>query len=118
MPENRNSNMQEVCGLWERTSANGREYIGGRSPDDEDITIPAGSFCMVFPNESDNPRAPAFRLLFSPPNEDGQQRAQPQQRRGSFDRFKSGGGQQQAQQPTQPAQQQASNPDSDEDLPF
>ena len=59
--------LQEIAGLWERTSAGGREYIGGRTPDGEDILIPAGSLVMVFPNASDNPRAPAFRLLFSPP---------------------------------------------------
>ncbi len=80
--------LQEICGLWERTSANGREYIGGRTSDDEDITIPAGSFVMVFPNESENPRAPAFRVLFSPPRDDG---PRPTPSGGSkFERFKSG----------------------------
>ena len=117
MSNGRSDGMQEICGLWERTSANGREYIGGRTPDDEDITIPAGSFCMVFPNESDNPRAPAFRLLYSLPREDGQRRAQPQQQRGSFDRFK-GDGQQQQAAPAPAQQQAAARPDDDEDLPF
>ena len=63
------STLQEIAGLWERTSAGGREYIGGRTPDDEDIVLPAGSLVMVFPNASDNPRAPAFRLLFAPPRD-------------------------------------------------
>lgn len=80
--------LQEICGLWERTSANGREYIGGRTPDDEDITIPAGSFVMVFPNESENPRAPAFRVLFSPPRDDGPRPAPSGESK--FGRFKSG----------------------------
>jgi len=80
--------LQEIAGLWERTSANGREYIGGRTSDDEDITIPAGSFVMVFPNDSDNPRAPAFRLLYSPPRDDGPRAAPPA--KGRFDRFKGG----------------------------
>lgn len=62
--------LQEIAGLWERTSAGGREYIGGRTPDDADILLPAGSQVMVFPNASDNPRAPAFRLLFAPPRDD------------------------------------------------
>ena len=61
--------LQEIAGLWERTSAGGRAYIGGRSPDDADIVLPAGSLVMVFPNASDNPRAPAFRLLFAPPQD-------------------------------------------------
>lgn len=61
--------LQEIAGLWERTSAGGRAYIGGRTPDDEDIVLPAGSLVMVFPNASDNPRAPGFRLLFAPPTE-------------------------------------------------
>ncbi len=80
--------LKEIAGLWERTSANGREYIGGRTSDDEDITIPAGSFVMVFPNESENPRAPAFRVLFSPPRDDRPRTAQPAT--GRFERFKSG----------------------------
>lgn len=67
--------LQEIAGLWERTSANGREYIGGRTPDGEDIVLPAGSLVMVFPNTSDNPRAPAFRLLFAPPRNDQPQPA-------------------------------------------
>jgi len=68
MSSQRKDGMNEVCGLWERTSANGREYIGGRLDEKSgDVTIPAGSFVMVFPNDSDNPRAPAFRLLWSPP---------------------------------------------------
>ena len=58
--------LQKIAGLWDRTSANGRAYISGRTPDDEDIVLPAGSMVMVCPNESDNPRAPAFRLLFAP----------------------------------------------------
>ena len=58
--------LQEIAGLWERTSASGRAYIGGRTPDNEDIVLPAGSMVMVFPNESANPRAPAFQLLFAP----------------------------------------------------
>ena len=62
--------LQEIAGLWERTSAGGRQYIGGRTPDDADILLPAGSLVMVFPNASDNPRAPAFRLLFAPPRDD------------------------------------------------
>ena len=62
--------LQEIAGLWERTSAAGRAYIGGRTPDDEDIVVPAGSLVMVFPNASDNPRAPGFRLLFAPPRDD------------------------------------------------
>ncbi len=78
--------LQEIAGLWERTSASGREYIGGRSPDDQDITIPAGSFLMVFPNDSENPRAPAFRLLFSVPREGGT--APAPSTRGRFDKFK------------------------------
>ncbi|MYD93283.1 MAG: hypothetical protein F4Y02_06255 [Chloroflexi bacterium] len=61
--------LREIAGLWERTSAGGREYIGGRTPDDEDIVVPAGSLVMVFPNTSDNPRAPGFRLLFAPPGD-------------------------------------------------
>ena len=65
--------LQEIAGLWERTSGGGREYIGGRTPDDEDIVLPAGSLVMVFPNASDNPRAPAFRLLFASP-QDGRPR--------------------------------------------
>ena len=80
--------LQEIAGLWERTSANGREYIGGRTPDDEDIRLPAGSLLMVFPNASDNPRAPAFRLLFAPP-QDG--RPQPADSgSGVFARLKTG----------------------------
>ena len=67
--------LQEIAGLWERTSANGREYIGGRTPDGEDIVLPGGSQVMVFPNASDNPRAPAFRLLFAPPRDDRPQPA-------------------------------------------
>ena len=61
--------LQEIAGLWERTSAGGNAYIGGRTPDDADIVLPAGSLVMVFPNASDNPRAPAFRLLFAPPQD-------------------------------------------------
>ena len=61
--------LQEIAGLWERTSAGGRAYIGGRTPDDGDIVLPAGSLVMVFPNASDNPRAPGFRLLFAPPRD-------------------------------------------------
>ena len=62
--------LREIAGLWERTSAGGRAYIGGRTPDDEDIVLPAGSLVMVFPNTSDNPRAPGFRLLFAPPRDE------------------------------------------------
>ncbi len=78
--------LQEIAGLWERTSAGGREYIGGRTSEEQDITIPAGSFVMVFPNDSDNPRAPGFRLLFSPPREGGSAPAAPA--KGRFDKFK------------------------------
>ena len=67
--------LQESAGLWERTSAGGREYIGGRTPDDADIVLPAGSLVMVFPNASDNSRAPAFRLLFAPPQDGRPRRA-------------------------------------------
>ena len=35
--------LHEIAGLWERTSASGRAYIGGRTPDNEDIVLPAGS---------------------------------------------------------------------------
>ena len=62
--------MAEICGLWERTSKNGREYIGGRVSDRADVIIPAGSFVMIFPNDSDNPKAPAFRAVFSLPDPD------------------------------------------------
>lgn len=96
-----NDGLIEVAGLWERTSANGREYIGGRTPDEEDITIPAGSFVMVFPNESDNPRAPAFRLLYSPPRDDQPQQAP--RRSGAFDRFKGEPATPQAQATGEPA---------------
>ena len=57
--------LQEIAALWERTSVNGRAYIGGRTPDNEDIVLPAGSMVTVYPNESANPRAPAFQLLFA-----------------------------------------------------
>ena len=69
-PRRRSDGLKEIAGLWERASANGRAYIGGRTPDDEDLVLPAGSLVMVFPNDSDNPRAPAFRLLFAPPRDD------------------------------------------------
>lgn len=59
--------LTEIAGLWERTSANGGDYIGGNSPEDQEIVIPPNSFIMVFPNDSDNPRAPTFRVLFAPP---------------------------------------------------
>lgn len=64
-----NDGMDELAGLWERKSANGREYLGGRTK--EDMTIRAGSFVMVFPNESNNPKAPSFRALVSPPKDGG-----------------------------------------------
>ena len=99
-PNRTNDGLQEIAGLWERTSANGREYIGGRSSDEEDITIPAGSFVMVFPNDSDNPRAPSFRVLFSPPRDDQPQPAPA--RKGAFDRFKGDPVQQQAQPTGEP----------------
>lgn len=115
-------NLQEIAGLWERTSANGREYIGGRTSDDEDITIPAGSFVMVFPNDSDNPRAPAFRLLYSPPRDDGLRAAPPT--KGRFDRFKGGAKPQESYSAGEPVQ---GNPMThaapgddiqDDDIPF
>ena len=115
------SSMIELCGLWERTSQNGREYIGGRVADGEDLTIPAGSFVMIFPNESDNPKAPSFRALFSPPRDGDGQRSQQPQQKGRFDRFKGGG----QQQPSQQAPQQHRGPQpgdadhqSDDDIPF
>lgn len=122
MSGQRENNLQEVAGLWERTSANGREYIGGRtSEDDGDITIPAGSFMMVFPNESDNPRAPAFRLVFAPPDPNYQKNNGGERKTGQFDKFKrpgSGGGASQA--AAAPAQQAAPADDGldDEDIPF
>lgn len=120
MSDRRENNLQEIAGLWERTSSNGREYIGGRtSEDDGDITIPAGSFVMVFPNESQNPKAPAFRVLFSPPDPSYQRQSGGEQKTGQFDRFKrpaSGSGSSQA----APAQQAEPVDDDldDGDIPF
>ena len=75
----RDDGLNEIAGLWERTSANGHDYIGGNTPQDEEIVLPPNSYVMVFPNDSDNPRAPAFRLLFSPPK-DQQDTPAPQRR--------------------------------------
>ena len=80
--------LREIAGLWERTSAGGRAYIGGRTPDDEDIVVPAGSLVMVFPTASDNPRAPGFRLLFAPPRDHPSQAAGADG--GAFARLKAG----------------------------
>ena len=113
--------LQEIAGLWERTSAGGREYIGGRTPDDEDILILAGSLVMVFPNASDNPRAPAFRLLFSPPR-DG--RSQPAgDRSGGFARLKAAAPPPRPAGPARGAKPMAEIPSPDiledgEDFPF
>lgn len=75
--------LTEIAGLWERTSSNGNDYIGGNTPDDQEIVIPPNSFVMVFPNDnSDNPRAPAFRLLLAPPK-DQQDTPPPKQRSSS-----------------------------------
>ena len=110
------SNIEEICGLWERTSSNGREYIGGRvSDEDGDITIPAGSFVMVFPNDSDNPKAPAFRLTYAPPGPNYQK---PAATTGAFNRFKAGGGQA-ADAPAAGGAAPAGGADlTDEDIPF
>ena len=59
--------MTEIAGLWERTSAGGNEYLGGKTS--EEITIPKGAFVMVFENKSDNPKAPTFRVLYAMPRD-------------------------------------------------
>ena len=113
--------LREIAGLWERTSAGGREYIGGRTPDDEDIVVPAGSLVMVFPNASDNPRAPGFRLLFAPPGDHSSRAAGANG--GAFARLKAS-----ASPPGRPTSTGGTNPvaetappetlDDGEDVPF
>jgi len=78
---------------------------------------------MVFSNDSDNPRAPAFRLMYSPPQDGDAQRTPRQQSQGSrFGRYKNQGGGQSQQQQSQPQQQGPGQADSyddpDDDIPF
>jgi hypothetical protein len=48
------SDFIEVCGLWVTEKADGSKYMSG----------PAGKLrYFVFPNKSDNPKAPTHRLL-------------------------------------------------------
>lgn len=51
-----NSNQTEIA-LWEKTSKSGRKYFFGMS-DTHKYTL--------FPNNSENPKAPAYKLLTSP----------------------------------------------------
>ena len=83
----RDSDLTDVGALWERTSANGNEYMGGNV--EEEVTIPAGAFLMVFPNNSENPKAPAFRVVFAPPKDDYQPRQKPSG--GAFSKFRKQG---------------------------
>ena len=77
--------LQEIAGLWERTSANGREYIGGRTSDDAVHSRDSGRFLRDgVSDDSDNPRARRLAVV-SPPR--GRRGAGGTSRKGRIDRF-------------------------------
>ena len=107
-----NSGIINITGLWPRTSNSGREYMSGNTK--EDITIPAGSFVMVFPNDSDNPKAPEMTVCYSLPREDGQQAPRRAPGGSAFSRMRSQG---QASAP-QPYRHPQPEDIDDGDIPF
>lgn len=57
-------NENEIGALWSRTSGNGTEFLSGQiTINGEEIDI------IAFTVNSDNPKAPAWRLLKSTPRE-------------------------------------------------
>ena len=106
MPE---SNLIEIGGLWEQTAKSGREYLGGKADDKGDTVIPAGSRLFVFANDgATHERAPAFRLLYAPP--DGDPHSKPPPQKGAFAKF--------AGKPAAAAGPAPKSEPGDDDIPF
>lgn len=63
--EEKMAELKKLCGLWRKSSKNGRTYYGGKV--DRDITIPAGSYVNVFKIEdaTEENRKPNLEILFS-----------------------------------------------------
>ena len=57
--------LKKFCGLWKKSSKNGRTYYSGKV--ERDITIPAGSYVNVFKVEDADEvnRKPNLEIMFS-----------------------------------------------------
>lgn len=66
-----NQKMQELCGVWEKTTRDDLAYLSGRVK--ETITIPEGSYVNVFENRYKKPgeNKPDFRIMVSLPADGG-----------------------------------------------
>ena len=106
--------LNNLTGLWMRTSASGKEYASVQLK--EKVELPAGTWLQLWDNDKgDNPKRPDFNLTYTLP--DGETAPQQQQKPrtgGAFDRFKNQGQPAAAAQGQQPAREDL----PDVDLPF
>lgn len=106
--------LNELSGLWERTSANGTVYASAQLK--EDVTLPAGTWIQLWNNDKgDNERRPDFKLTYSLPEGDQAPQQQTQRQGSGFDRMKNQG---QGQQQAAPAASRPGDQLQDDDIPF
>lgn len=62
------ADLQKITGLFkpDGKNPNSKTVLSGKCS--SEIHIPVGSRIMMFKNTSDNPKAPPYSLMFSPPD--------------------------------------------------